>query len=99
MDGFACASNSGRPLRLPFNQTNIDAISAAKNFAKNLIIRGSKIMNAILPPKQPANTNIWYCLATLYGEQPTNGQIDNELAEKNMTAWNKFVEYRKLKRE
>jgi uncharacterized protein YjbI with pentapeptide repeats len=42
------------------------------------------------PALRPANDNPWYCLATLHGEQPVDGQ-DEELAAKNRTAWNRWT--------
>lgn len=36
---------------------------------------------------EPANENIWYILATIYGEQKF-GQLDEELHRKNRRAWN-----------
>ena len=42
------------------------------------------------PALKPANENPWYCLATLYGEQPQNG-FDAELASKNRDGWNNWV--------
>jgi len=36
-----------------------------------------------------ANDNPWYCLATLYGEQPIDS-YDHELAEKNRLAWGQW---------
>ena len=39
---------------------------------------------------KPANDNPWYCLATVYGEQ-TGDLIDDDLAKKNRTAWNRWV--------
>ncbi len=38
-----------------------------------------------------ANDNPWYCLATLYGEQPALGPDDKDLATKNRTAWNRWI--------
>jgi uncharacterized protein YjbI with pentapeptide repeats len=37
-----------------------------------------------------ANDNPWYCLATLYGEQPA-GDWDQDLVAKNRTAWNRWM--------
>ncbi len=39
---------------------------------------------------RPANENPWYCLATLYGEQPADGW-NQQLAEKNHSAWSRFI--------
>lgn len=41
------------------------------------------------PALRPANENPWYCLATLYGEQPIDA-YDRELAEKNRQAWSRW---------
>ncbi|XIA63369.1 hypothetical protein ACFIOY_29990 [Bradyrhizobium sp. TZ2] len=41
------------------------------------------------PALGAANDNAWYCLATLYGEQPIDG-FDRELAEKNGQSWNRW---------
>jgi len=41
-----------------------------------------------------ANDNLWYCLATLYGEQPigaTVGSGDQQLSLRNRRAWNRWV--------
>jgi hypothetical protein len=38
-----------------------------------------------------ANDNPWYCLATLYGEQPAQGAWDRDLAAKNRAAWNRWT--------
>ncbi|MHB8272771.1 pentapeptide repeat-containing protein [Bradyrhizobium sp.] len=46
------------------------------------------------PKLRLANGNPWYCLATLYGEQPealSKAQWDKELAAKNRTAWNRWM--------
>lgn len=49
------------------------------------------------PELRQANDNPWYCLATLYGEQPTpegamgKADWDNELAAKNRIAWNRWI--------
>jgi uncharacterized protein YjbI with pentapeptide repeats len=40
---------------------------------------------------RPANDNLWYCLATLYGEQP-EFDVDDDLAEKNRLAWSQWFE-------
>jgi len=37
-----------------------------------------------------ANENAWYCLATLHGEQPTEG-FNRDLADKNRESWNRWV--------
>jgi hypothetical protein len=37
-----------------------------------------------------ANDNPWYCLATLYGEQPPEFPWDEELAAKNRVVWNRW---------
>ena len=42
------------------------------------------------PALEPANDNPWYCLATLYGEQP-EGRLDEGLADKNRKAWNRWI--------
>jgi Pentapeptide repeats (9 copies) len=42
------------------------------------------------PSLRPANDNRWYCLATLYGEQPVD-TFDDELASKNCLAWNRWI--------
>jgi uncharacterized protein YjbI with pentapeptide repeats len=42
------------------------------------------------PALRPANENPWYCLATLYGEQPVDG-FDYKLASKNRMAWNRWM--------
>ena len=41
--------------------------------------------------QRPANHNPWYCLATLYGEQPAEGDLDKDLAAKNRIAWNRWI--------
>jgi hypothetical protein len=38
----------------------------------------------------PANDNPWYWLATAYGEQ-TGASIDQNLADKNRAAWNRWI--------
>src|SRR5581483_8159084 len=43
------------------------------------------------PQLRPANENPWYCLATLHGEQPMDGNWDQELAEKNRVAWDRWI--------
>jgi uncharacterized protein YjbI with pentapeptide repeats len=44
------------------------------------------------PALRPANDNPWYCLATLYGEQPPNGfDWKTDLAAKNRNAWNRWI--------
>jgi hypothetical protein len=48
------------------------------------------MVQAEKPQRRDANENPWYCLATLYGEQPEGGW-DRELADKNRTAWNRWV--------
>jgi hypothetical protein len=40
---------------------------------------------------KPANDNPWYCLATLYGEQPAQGHRDYDLVVRNRTAWNRWM--------
>jgi hypothetical protein len=40
--------------------------------------------------RRRANDNPWYCLATMYGEQPLEGW-DAKLADKNRAAWNQWV--------
>jgi uncharacterized protein YjbI with pentapeptide repeats len=42
------------------------------------------------PALKSANDNPWYCLATLYGEQPV-GRLDQELAEQNRIAWEQWI--------
>jgi hypothetical protein len=42
------------------------------------------------PELRPAADNAWYCLATLYGEQPVNGR-DVGIAAKNRVAWNRWM--------
>ena len=42
------------------------------------------------PSLRRANDNPWYCLATLYGEQPPD-YFDDELAGKNRDAWNQWL--------
>jgi uncharacterized protein YjbI with pentapeptide repeats len=39
---------------------------------------------------KPANENPWYCLATLYGEQPPD-RFDQSLARNNQQAWQRWV--------
>jgi Pentapeptide repeats (9 copies) len=41
------------------------------------------------PAPRLANDNVWYCLATLHGEQPIDG-LDEELAGKNQRAWQRW---------
>src|SRR5258708_3873601 len=43
------------------------------------------------PTLRRASDNPWYCLATLYGEQATQGDWDQELAAKNRMAWNRWI--------
>jgi len=43
------------------------------------------------PALRQANENPWYCLATLHGEQPAEGW-NQQLAEKNLTAWNRWLD-------
>jgi len=40
---------------------------------------------------RPANDNPWYCLATMYGEQLSQGKLDCDLAAKNRAAWNRWI--------
>jgi uncharacterized protein YjbI with pentapeptide repeats len=42
-------------------------------------------------PELRANDNPWYCLATLYGEQPAGLVWDKVLAAKNRMAWNRWM--------
>jgi hypothetical protein len=42
------------------------------------------------PELRRANDNPWYCLATLYGEQPPEFPWDEELAVKNRVVWNRW---------
>ncbi len=42
------------------------------------------------PKLEDANKNRWYCLATLYGEQPEYDR-DDELASRNRIAWNRWI--------
>lgn len=46
---------------------------------------------AAKPKLRPANENPWYLLATIYGEQPENGDRDAELHAKNRIAWNRYM--------
>src|SRR5208283_2803709 len=52
--------------------------------------------DAAKPRLQPANENIWYCLATVYGEQdkatsrPT-ARFDEALEKRNRVAWNRWI--------
>ena len=39
---------------------------------------------------KPANDNLWYCLATLYGEQPLEFPWDEKLALENRAVWNRW---------
>jgi pentapeptide repeat protein len=46
------------------------------------------------PKLRRANDNSWYCLATLYGEQPVKAgwrNWDSNLAAKNRMAWNRWM--------
>jgi uncharacterized protein YjbI with pentapeptide repeats len=42
------------------------------------------------PELRQANDNPWYCLATIYGEQPA-GDEDREVSLKNYAAWNRWI--------
>ena len=44
--------------------------------------------------EKSANDNPWYCLATVYGEQPATARgedLDGTLAAKNRMAWNRWI--------
>ncbi len=49
------------------------------------------------PELRRANDNPWYCLATLYGDQPASARVgeaggwDEDLAAKNRVAWNRWM--------
>lgn len=51
--------------------------------------------DAVKPGLRLANDNPWYCLATLYGEQPARGanewKWDEDLAAKKRMAWNRWI--------
>jgi uncharacterized protein YjbI with pentapeptide repeats len=56
--------------------------------------RTPSMSDAEKPEFRQANDNPWYCLATLYGEQPTQaavGDWDVELAAKNRWVWNRWM--------
>jgi hypothetical protein len=42
------------------------------------------------PALTPANDNPWYCVATIHGEQPSEG-FDDDVARKNQQVWSRWV--------
>jgi hypothetical protein len=65
---------------------------------------GSTFLNPLLPRVAPmsdtdksetrirrADDNLWFCLATLYGEEEAGSPVNYELRDKNRSAWNRWI--------